>query len=475
MEHLLNPISDEAPCGEYLKGNRTLYRGLRNSFNMAQSSFRQLIESPDATADDELLQANLDNWQALAQQCEETLTATSKDIEVFCWLATAQLFGREPLAGLASVLETFAEAVERYWSDLNPKPPENKLKADDDAGRQREWAEHRIKPLLQLVGDTQDSGLLYMPLQMIGLIGEIDYARYFSAERKGELAQLKAEAEAALATERNQVTETIIALGRTLDALQLLETRVAEHCRNDGADGMSFRFVRESVERLINALRYLLGDQLQPWPLDKVEAVEAAAEVGVEANQAQTDQAQPENAEHAPQPQANAAGDGSTPAPAAMLSIAPGGEIYNRDQAFQELRRIADYFQRTEPHSPVYMLLERAIRWGYMPLPELLNEMVGDNSGVMGRISQLAGLESIDKTAIPEARIDPNLLAQPQAAAPVMAAAPIPQPAAPVSAPAPAEPAPAISFPDEPAVTENTQAASAEDNAGSQQISSFEW
>ncbi|WP_051560330.1 type VI secretion system protein TssA [Marinobacterium jannaschii] len=486
MEHLLNPINDDAPCGEYLKGNRSLYRGLRNSFNMAQSSFRQLIESPDATADDELLQANQDNWQSLAQQCEETLTDTSKDVEVFCWLATAQLFGREPLAGLADVLETFAEAVERFWPDLNPKPPENKLKAEDDSDRQREWAEHRIKPLLQLVGDTQDSGLLYMPLQMIPLIGEIDYARYFSAERKGELAQLKAEAEAALAAERAVVTETIIALGRALEALQLLESRIAEHCRNDGAEGMSFRFVRESIERLINALRYLLGDQLQPWPLDKVEDVEVTPDAAEAAGSNQQESVSAEDTTAATEAQADTAVS-ALQAAGTTVSLTPGGEIYCRDQAFQELRRIADYFQRTEPHSPVYMLLERAIRWGYMSLPELLNEMVGENGGVMGRITQLAGLESIEKTDIPEARIDPGLLTQPQAQVTAAMVAPV---AAPVIAPAmtvpeqpvvvsqPAAPAPAavIGLPDEPAAGNNNQTSGTDpDNAAGQQISSFEW
>ena len=63
MEHLLKTISDTSSCGEYLKGNRTVYRGLRNQFNMAQSSFRQLLETPDATADEELLDQNVINWK----------------------------------------------------------------------------------------------------------------------------------------------------------------------------------------------------------------------------------------------------------------------------------------------------------------------------------------------------------------------------------------------------------------------------
>ncbi|MCE7629255.1 hypothetical protein LZT04_15500, partial [Vibrio fluvialis] len=67
--------------------------------------------------------------------------------------------------------------------------------------------------------------------------------------------------------------------------------------------------------------------------------------------------------------------------------------------AFAELQRIADYFLATEPHSPIYLLLKRAIRWGGMSLPELLEELVGDNNAVQQRIEQLAGLESAQHQA----------------------------------------------------------------------------
>lgn len=406
MEHLLNPISEDQPCGEYLKGNRSLYRGLRNSFNMAQSSFRQLIESPDAMQNEELLNANSDNWSELQKQCEDTLQNTSKDMEIFCWLATAQLFSRDPLNNLASTLEAFAETVKHYWGELNPKPPVEKLKASDEAGQKQEWAEQRIKPLLQLIGDTQDSGLLYMPLQLVSLAGEVDYSRYFSAERAGELAGLKEEAQAALGVDKDQIIDNILALGRCLDALILLEQGVNEFCQQDGAQGISFRFVKEIVERLLQALKYLLGEQLQPWPLDKVE--EQNSELDGQPQSAAGDLSSESSSAEATATEVAAAS-------VAQVAYVPG-EIVSRDQAFQELRKIADFMRRTEPHSPIYMLLERAIRWGYMSLPELLSEMVGDNTQVMGRITQLAGLETTEQTSIPDVPMAAVSVPQPQPA-----------------------------------------------------------
>lgn len=465
MEELLNPISADAPGGEYLKGNRTLYRGLRNTFNMAQSSFRQLIESPDATADEELLNANTTNWDELASQCEDTLKNTSKDVEVFCWLATAQLFKGDPFGRLASVLEVFAQTVETLWIDLNPKPPVEKLKADDEAGQRQECAEHRIKPLLQLVGDSADSGLLYMPLQMIVLVADIDYSRYFSAERNGELASLKEEAQAAFSAEQSQVTETINSLGQIYSALERLESAVNERCREDGTTGVSFRFVKESIERLINALRYLIGDRYPVWPLDQAAEPEATdVETISEETENLTENNQPDldaNTGVAPMPTQAQVSD-------AMVSLSQPGEIYNRDQAFQELRKIADYFQRTEPHSPVYMLLERAIRWGYMSLPELLNEMVGDNSGVMGRITQMAGLESIEKTEIPEAQISMQELMSKSAGGSTPPQA--------ESAPQSSSASPSISINMEPEKEpETTATAESNESSGGSGFSNFEW
>ena len=42
--------------------------------------------------------------------------------------------------------------------------------------------------------------------------------------------------------------------------------------------------------------------------------------------------------------------------------------------------QVADFFRRTEPHSPIPYLLEQAVRWGKMPLAELLNELLPADS-----------------------------------------------------------------------------------------------
>ena len=74
-----------------------------------------------------------------------------------------------------------------------------------------------------------------------------------------------------------------------------------------------------------------------------------------------------------------AAGDGA----AAETGSAPAGSarsqgINSREEALRALAQIADFFRRTEPHSPLAYTLQEAVRRGRMTWPELIAEIVPD-------------------------------------------------------------------------------------------------
>jgi type VI secretion system protein ImpA len=50
-----------------------------------------------------------------------------------------------------------------------------------------------------------------------------------------------------------------------------------------------------------------------------------------------------------------------------------------RDDMLRELERVADFFRRSEPHSPLAYTLEEAVRRGRLTWPELLSEVVPDD------------------------------------------------------------------------------------------------
>ena len=67
------------------------------------------------------------------------------------------------------------------------------------------------------------------------------------------------------------------------------------------------------------------------------------------------------------------------------------GQIGSREEAFRALLQVAEFFKRTEPHSPISYTLEQAVRWGRMPLPELLSELVPEDS-TREQIFKLVGI-----------------------------------------------------------------------------------
>lgn len=411
IDSLLAPITDGSPSGVYLKLDRSAYRALRNSYNAAQSSFRQLVETPDASSDEALLESNDENWTQLRTATFHALTQSSKDLELLGWYITSQLFTDAPYRNLADATQVLLCTVEQFWDSLNPFLPEDKLKSAEESGIARERAEFRMKPLLQLVGETHDTTAVYMPLQLIGLIDDITFADYLRAERNGSLGEIKTKAQNLFNADTQ---DTLMDLAQTYQNLDAIEQAIAQQCQPVNATPVSFKFIKENIAELINAIRYLTEDKFSKWPLDdqfRLIAEDAHAPP-VESNSPETTYQATENAEVAPtssEPEAEqitttplleSIPSNETHQPAAPTTMNIAGQIQNRDHAFHELRKLADYFKQTEPHSPVPFLLERAIRWGYLSLPELLQEMTGGNSQVLDHINQLTGMDNLEQTIL---------------------------------------------------------------------------
>ncbi|NRF69453.1 type VI secretion system protein TssA [Aquincola sp. S2] len=73
-------------------------------------------------------------------------------------------------------------------------------------------------------------------------------------------------------------------------------------------------------------------------------------------------------------------------------SALAGGPLQTRAQALQQLRQVADFFRRTEPHSPVAYLAEKAARWGSTDLHGWLRTVVKDGAS-LAHLEELLGIE----------------------------------------------------------------------------------
>ncbi|MEP6935852.1 MAG: hypothetical protein ABI988_18255, partial [Nitrospirota bacterium] len=67
-------------------------------------------------------------------------------------------------------------------------------------------------------------------------------------------------------------------------------------------------------------------------------------------------------------------------------------EPRDRSEALRRLAAVAEFFRKTEPHSPISYLVQRAARWGEMPLDEWLREVIKDDS-VLGGVRETLGIK----------------------------------------------------------------------------------
>ena len=70
----------------------------------------------------------------------------------------------------------------------------------------------------------------------------------------------------------------------------------------------------------------------------------------------------------------------------------PAGALATRAQALAQLRQVADFFRRTEPHSPVAYLADKAAQWGDMPLHAWLRSVMREPSA-LAHLEELLGIE----------------------------------------------------------------------------------
>lgn len=70
-----------------------------------------------------------------------------------------------------------------------------------------------------------------------------------------------------------------------------------------------------------------------------------------------------------------------------------GGPVRTRADAIKKLQEVVDFLRRTEPHSPVAYLVQRAIKWAHQPFESVLSELVKDSS-VLESIEDVVGIHS---------------------------------------------------------------------------------
>jgi type VI secretion system protein ImpA len=313
---LLKPISAASACGEDISfsGDVDLIVKARMQDDPTLDQGAWVVALREA------------DWPFVAARCAALIESRSKDLRLAVWLAEAQAMTRK-LRGLGDGYALLAGLCGQFWDGLHPQP-------DEDGFEQRVgnlfWLLARTPQLVKAMPVTED--------------GAICMASFETARRRMSAASADgggqgwgtppavpslADLDAARRSNSAQFNDTLLADARYCLA-SLMELEHAVDARL-GANGPGFAGAREALLNFV--------DFIEPLATPPALADDGAG--------------------------TRLAGTGE-------IAGAVSGTLHTRVQALAQLRLVADFFRRTEPHSPVAYLADKAADWGDLPMDELL-------------------------------------------------------------------------------------------------------
>ncbi len=354
FESLLAPVSAEQPSGVELRDSAelsALYYQIKDARDASRASERQLVQARLYGDEAEVARIAPPVWGKVKSAALDVLANKSKDLWVAAWLIEA-LVRLDGFAGLRDGFRLTRELVENFWDDIHPHPDE----------------EGYVTTVAQLAGLNGDEaeGALIGPIELLPITQGTSRDPLTSRDYK-EAVDLEANSDPERRAQRLQEGAV---------SLEMFDRAVAE------TDPEFFLNLRDDIQqcleefnRLDGALEPRCGATDDGYPaappssnirrslqdvLDRVESL---------ARDVLGDEGSSEPGEEPSDGTAAAAGPSSK-----------AGPVANREDAFRALLQIAEFFRRTEPHSPLSYSLEQAVRWGKMTLPELMAELISEDS-----------------------------------------------------------------------------------------------
>jgi type VI secretion system protein ImpA len=345
LDELLQPVTDDTPAGTDIRdapSPTSPYSLIKDARSAARAAERQnLFDKDNSEA--------IEQWRKVAELAPDIIKNHAKDLEVASWLTEA-LVRRNGFQGLRDGFKLIHGLIDQYWDNLFPIPDEDGI-------------ETRVASLTGLNGEGAE-GVLIAPIRNIEITeshdpGPFTYWQYQQVlelekiadadarmEKASKLGYSNSDIETAVA---NSSTEFFVNLRDDItDAINTYRQTAAlldEHCGAHDAPPSSN--IINILQESLGAINHIAKHKF-PIEQDASEDEEAAASEG-----------------------------GETAAESATSSAGP---VRNREDAFRKLIEISEFFRKTEPHSPVSYMLQRTVKWGSMPLEDLIRELIPDSS-----------------------------------------------------------------------------------------------
>ncbi len=344
IEPLLAPLPGEEPCGADL--------GFETEFDTVQELRRE--DDPTLAQGEWVTELKRADWPAVITLCSKLLTERSKDLRLAGWWldASARVSGYQ---GLADGLALVSGLCTSYWSALHPRSDEGdwELRIGNLS-----WLLGRVEAMAKAAPFLQSGDERYSLRDLLAARGR--------RNKPGEQSDTPTPAERLQHERDERILRSLRVLGpdkiaqvhhqclRAREALTALESVVD---RELGQNGPAFAAARQALDEAVHEFDRLLREAGGGQPA----ASPASPSSSVEVSQGVT------------------------------MNV-PSGAPTSRAQALAQLRLVADFFRRTEPHSPVAYLADKAAYWGDMPLHTWLRSVMRE-PGALAHLEELLGIE----------------------------------------------------------------------------------
>ncbi|VVQ22423.1 hypothetical protein PS938_05219 [Pseudomonas fluorescens] len=302
------------------------------------------------------------DWDLTLTLAAQGLARQSKDLMLVAWLSEA-LAHKHHFTGITFGLTLAERLLDNFWTGLFPSLEDG---VDERAARLA-WMK---TTLADVVG-----GLPITQGQQYGLL-RYDESRHVEnlalqnpQAMRAALDEGKINAEvfqrSVVLTDSDHLRQKAGEIAASLKACQQLQSTADRLFGNDAPSFAGLHDVLSRAGQLAEKLLKDRGIELHPAPTAPTPVVSESAgaqHAGAAMTQTQQD------------------------IPVTPLRTTP----QTRDEAFTLLAGIAQFFKQTEPQSPVPYLIERAIKWGNMPLEGWLNDVIKD-SNVVDNIRDVLG------------------------------------------------------------------------------------
>lgn len=364
FEALLAPIAGENPSGESLR-----YEGTYDTIQ------EQIREEEALEQGDWQRETKTADWRAAVTTASVALTTKSKDLQLAAWLTMA-LVKRHGFAGLRDGCRLLRELAEQFWESLYPELEDGD--AEFRAGP-LEALNGRLPLLIKQVPLTKSGEEVYTWLHWEEARMVDNLARQNQEEAlQAALADGKVSSEqlnkAVAATPRAFYETLLEDVQQSKDECEQLD-RVSDE--KFGRSAPSLVDIKKTIDECLDFVRGTVKKKRAQEGIKDEDGDQSTATNGLDEDAGvQAQEMLPVGV-----------GSGSVPF-----------DPVNRADALRRLEAVAAFFRRTEPHSPVSYLVQRAARWGRMPLEEWLQEVI-KSEDVLGQLRETLGIKVVDTSS----------------------------------------------------------------------------